>query len=168
VSDAEIYYPDTGTWTATGSLNVSRADAATLLLENGEVLSAGGYNNTGNNNPNTYLTSAELYDPSTGNWTFTSSISGNVGVPTTPVLLTNGDVLIANDAQFPRRVLGSLRVLFQRLPGRRPKRRPWATATCWVRGANVRAASTTTATMRPQQSLISTAFQETPGLKRAQ
>ena len=100
VSDAEIYNPNTGTWTTTGRLNVSRADAATLLLENGEVLSAGGYNNTGNNNPNTYLTSAELYDPSTGTWSFTSSISGNVGLPTTPVLLTNGDVLVANDAEF--------------------------------------------------------------------
>jgi N-acetylneuraminic acid mutarotase len=100
VSGAEIYNPNTGTWTATGSLNVSRASAATLLLQNGEVLAAGGYNNTGNNNPNTYLTSAELYDPSTGQWNSTASISGNVGLPTTPVLLTNGVMLIADDAQF--------------------------------------------------------------------
>jgi N-acetylneuraminic acid mutarotase len=100
VSGSEIYNPNTGTWTATGSLNVSRASAATLLLQNGQVLAAGGYNNTGNNNPNTYLTSAELYDPSTGQWNSTTSISGNAGLPTTPVLLTNGDMLIANDAQF--------------------------------------------------------------------
>ena len=70
------------------------------MLQNGKVLTAGGYNNTGNNNPNTYLTSAEIYDPSTGQWTFTSSISGTVGIPTNPVMLSNGDVLIANDAQF--------------------------------------------------------------------
>jgi len=100
VSGAEIYNPNTGTWTATSSLNVSRASAATLLLQNGQVLAAGGYNNTGNNNPNTYLASAELYDPSTGQWNSTASISGNVGLPTTPVLLTNGGMLIANDAQF--------------------------------------------------------------------
>jgi hypothetical protein len=100
VSGAEIYNPNTGTWTATGSLNVSRASAATLLLHNGQVLAAGGYNNTGNNNPNTYLTSGELYDPSTGQWNSTASISGNVGLPTTPVLLTDGDMLIANYAQF--------------------------------------------------------------------
>jgi hypothetical protein len=99
VSDAEIYNPNTGTWTPTGSLNTSRADAATSLLQNGQVLTAGGYNNTGNNNPNTYLTSAEIYDP-TGQWTFTSSISGTVGIPTNPVMLSNDDVLIANDAQF--------------------------------------------------------------------
>jgi hypothetical protein len=100
VSGAEIYNPNTGTWTPTGSLNTSRADAATSLLQNGQVLSAGGYNNTGNNNPNTYLSSAELYDPSTGQWNSTASISGNVGLPAPPTLLTNGDVLIANDAQF--------------------------------------------------------------------
>jgi N-acetylneuraminic acid mutarotase len=100
VSGAEIYNPNTGTWTPTGSLNTSRADTATSLLQNGKVLTAGGYNNTGNNNPNTYLTSAEIYDPSTGQWSFTGSISGSVGLPATPVLLTNGDVLVANDAQF--------------------------------------------------------------------
>ncbi len=100
VNGAEIYNPETGTWTSTGSLNVSRAEAATLLLDDGDVLSAGGYNNTGNNAQNTYLASAELYHPSTQAWTLTSSISGAVGVPATPALLTNGDALIADDAQF--------------------------------------------------------------------
>ena len=100
VSGAEIYNPETGNWTATGSLNVSRAEAATLLLDDGEVLSTGGYNNTGNNAQSTDLTSAELYDPSTHAWTFTSSVSGTVGLPDAPALLTNGDMLIANYAQF--------------------------------------------------------------------
>jgi hypothetical protein len=100
VSGAEIYNPETGTWKATGSLHVSRAQAATLLLNDGEVLTAGGYNNTGNNNPNTYLTSAELYDPSTQVWTTTASMSVGTTLPSPPALLTNGDTLIANDAQF--------------------------------------------------------------------
>jgi len=100
VSSAEIYNPNTGIWTSTGSLNTSRADAATSLLQNGKVFTFGGYNNTGNNNPNTYLTSAEIYDPSTGQWSSTSGISGTVGLPTSPVTLSNGDVLISNDAQF--------------------------------------------------------------------
>lgn len=100
VTGAEIYDPGSGTWTATGSLNVSRADAATSLLQDGKVLTAGGYSNTGNNNPNAYLTSAEIYDPSTGQWSLTSSISGPVGAPTNPVTLSDGDVLIANDAEF--------------------------------------------------------------------
>ena len=100
VSGSEIYNPATGTWTATGSLNVSRASAATLLLDDGEVLTAGGYNNTGSSNPNTYLTSAELYDPSTQVWTNTASMSPGAGLPSPPALLTNGDALIAIDAQF--------------------------------------------------------------------
>ena len=100
VNGAEIYNPETGTWTATGSLNVGRASAATLLLDGGEILTAGGYNNTGNNNQNTYLTSAELYDPSTQVWTTTSSMSPGAGLPAPAALLTNGEALIANDAQF--------------------------------------------------------------------
>ena len=100
VTGSEIYNPSTGTWKATGSLHTSRAEAATLLLDDGEVLTAGGYNNTGNNNPSTYPTSAELYDPSTQVWTTTSSMSPATGLPSPPALLTNGDALIANDSQF--------------------------------------------------------------------
>ena len=40
---AELYNPSTGTWQATGSLNTSRASQG-ALLENGQVLVAGGYN----------------------------------------------------------------------------------------------------------------------------
>jgi hypothetical protein len=100
VAAAEIHNPTTGTWTSTGSLNVSRASAATLLLQSGEVLTAGGYNNAGNGSVNTYLTSAEIYASSLGAWSLTTSMSPGTGLPTTPVLLTDGDMLIANDAQF--------------------------------------------------------------------
>ena len=100
VASSEIYNPKTGEWTATGSLNGNRASAATLLLESGEALTAGGYSNAGNGATNTYLTSAELYNPSTGAWSPTTSMSPGVGLPSTPVLLTDGDVLIADDHQF--------------------------------------------------------------------
>jgi len=99
VNGAEIYNPATGTWKATG-LNVSRASRATLLLDNGEVLTTGGFNNTGNGAANTYLTSAELYNPSTKAWTLTTSFPGPVGLPAPAALLTNGDALIANFAQL--------------------------------------------------------------------
>jgi hypothetical protein len=100
ITAAEIYNPTTGTWTATGSLNVSRAESASILLANGEVLTAGGYNNTGENNPDTYLTSAELFNATTGKWSLTTSLTGTLGLPATPAMLTDGDVLIANAAQF--------------------------------------------------------------------
>jgi N-acetylneuraminic acid mutarotase len=100
ITASEIYNPTTGTWTAAGSLNLSRAESATILLANGEVLTVGGYNNTGDDNPNTYLTSAELFSSTTGKWSLTTSLTGNLGLPATPPMLTNGDVLIANAAQF--------------------------------------------------------------------
>jgi N-acetylneuraminic acid mutarotase len=99
VASSEIYNPLSGSWTATGNLNVSRAHAATLLLGSGAVLTAGGYSNVGNSAPNTYLSSAELYNPSTAKWSPTSSMGSSLE-PTTPVLLTNGNVLIANAVEF--------------------------------------------------------------------
>ena len=50
-----------GTFQNTGSLNVARIDHTATLLANGEVLVAGGDNNTTG-----YLSSAEVYNPSTG------------------------------------------------------------------------------------------------------
>jgi N-acetylneuraminic acid mutarotase len=94
---AELYNPSTGVWQTTGSLNVARTRAA-AQLENGQVLVAGGYNTF--NNVTTYLASAELYNPSTAQWSLTASMQSPNSSPTTPVLLTNGDVLIANEAQF--------------------------------------------------------------------
>jgi len=100
VTTAEIYNPATHTWTATGGLNASRADAATTLLEDGKVLTVGGYSKTGQNTSNTYLTSAELYDPTTGRWSLTTSIPVSSFESITPVTLPDGDVLISNTAQF--------------------------------------------------------------------
>jgi hypothetical protein len=94
---AELYNPSTGVWQATGSLNVSRGGGA-ALLENGQVFVAGGYSTS--HNVTTYLASVEIYDPSTAQWSLTASMQSATASPTTPVLLTNGDVLIANEAQF--------------------------------------------------------------------
>jgi N-acetylneuraminic acid mutarotase len=94
---AELYNPSTGTWQTTGSLNTSR-DSQVALLENGEVLVAGGYSTT--NGTTTDLASAELYDPSKGSWRPTGSMQFALPTPTTPVLLPNNDVLIGNDVQF--------------------------------------------------------------------
>src|SRR6516164_4111220 len=100
VTTAEICNPATHTWTATGSLNASRADAATTLLQDGKVLTVGGYNKTGQSTSNTYLTSAELYDPAAGHWSFTTSIPVSSFESITPVTLPDGDVLISNAGQF--------------------------------------------------------------------
>jgi len=54
---AELYTPNTGEFTKTGKLTVARSGATATLLDNGNVLIAGG------DNDGTTLTSAEIYTP---------------------------------------------------------------------------------------------------------
>ena len=70
-------------------MNVARINHIATLLVNGEVLVAGG-----NNNSTGYLSSAELYNPSTGKWTFTGSMTAP-REGHNAVLLQNGEVLVA-------------------------------------------------------------------------
>jgi len=89
LSNAELYDPATGTWTATGPLNTGRASFTATLLQNGEVLVAGGYSYA-TGHP---LSITELYDSSTGSWTTT----GALNTPRyyhTAALLPNGKVLV--------------------------------------------------------------------------
>ncbi|HPM81905.1 MAG TPA: kelch repeat-containing protein, partial [Candidatus Anammoximicrobium sp.] len=85
---AEIYDPQTGAWSLTGSLNTQRDGHSATLLPDGRVLIAGGSNATGT------LASAELFDPQTGAFSPAGSMvqarSGH-----TAILLDNGKVLVA-------------------------------------------------------------------------
>jgi hypothetical protein len=79
-----------GTWKTTGSLNVSRYNDTATLLQNGQVLVAGGtydYNYDA-------TASSELYTPSTGKWTTTGSMNSPRQYHTA-TLLQNGQVLVA-------------------------------------------------------------------------
>jgi hypothetical protein len=77
----------TGTFSATGSLSTGRYSATATLLNNGKVLIAGGRNTSGT------LASAELYDPASGTFSGTGSISCACGRE--PSLLPNGMVLFS-------------------------------------------------------------------------
>jgi len=91
LASAELYDPATGTWTPTGSLNVARGGEPTAtLLPNGKVLLAGG--SPANDGVNT--DSAELYDPATGTWAVTGSMTINRSSHTA-TLLPNDKVLVA-------------------------------------------------------------------------
>ena len=94
VSSAELYNPATGTWSVTGSMHQGRSSLdgygpSATLLPDGKVLVAGGEDANFN-----LLSSAELYNPATGTWSRTGSM-------TTPrsgqsaTLLNNGQVLMA-------------------------------------------------------------------------
>jgi hypothetical protein len=94
---AEIFNPSTGAFTATGSMTVSRSGHTATLLPDGRVLIAGGVQDFG---PGTVpiplgpgVASAELYDPVSGTFTSTGSMSeGRSGH--TATLLVDGTVLV--------------------------------------------------------------------------
>ncbi len=92
-SSAELYNPATGTWSQAGHMHVAREQQTATLLPNGEVLVAGGLNEGGFGNGARY-SSAELYNPATGNWSAAASMA-KVHVGATATLLRNGWVLVA-------------------------------------------------------------------------
>jgi len=69
---SELYDPETNVWMATGDLHQERLIHTACLLPDGRVLVAGGINHY-----NTWLDSAEIYNPASGHWTYT----GRMNVP---------------------------------------------------------------------------------------
>lgn len=91
LSSAELFDPATGKWAATGSMTTNRTLHTATLLPNGKVLVAGGYLQSGFNF--IALSTAELYDPTTGQWTATMPMS-TPRTQHTATLLANGKVLV--------------------------------------------------------------------------
>jgi hypothetical protein len=85
---SEVYDPAAGMFSVTGQMNAPRRVTTATLLNNGMVLVAGGYNDSGT------VASAELYDPTTGAFTLTGSMNQPRSYHTS-TLLPNGMVLIA-------------------------------------------------------------------------
>lgn len=93
LTSAELYNPATGRWTATGGTAVARIEHSATLLPNGEVLVAGGYLGLSASDQPVYTATAELYNPATGKWAATGSMSvARAGHGA--VLLSNGLVLV--------------------------------------------------------------------------
>jgi predicted secreted protein len=88
IASAELYDPDAGTWSATGSLASARAGAGVALLQSGRVLVAGGSGSDG------ILASAELYDPEALTWSSSDSMA-MARLGPTATLLQSGMVLLA-------------------------------------------------------------------------
>jgi hypothetical protein len=85
-------------WTTTGSMATTRFEHTLILLSTGKGLAAGGRSSTSST---TGLTSAELYDPASGTWSSTGSMSGGrrlhsaTQLPTSSNPTTSGKVLVA-------------------------------------------------------------------------
>jgi hypothetical protein len=95
LASAELYDPKTGRFTATGSLAIPRGLHTATLLADGRVLIAGGGPASWvSSPPGPYLASAELYDPKTGTFSPTGSMT-TTREGHTATLLADGRVLIA-------------------------------------------------------------------------
>jgi hypothetical protein len=76
-------------WTATGSLGLARAGHTATVLQSGTVFVVGGENGTD------YHTTAELFDPAAGSWTFSARTMNDARGFHASTLLSSGKVLIA-------------------------------------------------------------------------
>ena len=91
-SEAEIFNPATGTFTSVPSMSTPRRWHTATLLPDGRVLVAGGVPTSSNSIP---TATAEIFDPASGTWSPTGSMTTNRGYHTatlvgTKVLLAAG------------------------------------------------------------------------------
>jgi N-acetylneuraminic acid mutarotase len=89
VNTADLFDPTTNTISATGTLTNARREHTNTLLSDGRVLVAGGSSTRFSTST---LSSAEIYDPSTGLWSATGSLN-TARTRHTATLLPNGNVL---------------------------------------------------------------------------
>ncbi|HEX8845827.1 MAG TPA: kelch repeat-containing protein [Pyrinomonadaceae bacterium] len=92
LNSAELYDPNVGGWSLTANPNAMRESHTATLLSNGQVLLAGGGRQSHNLHTN------ELYNPATGRWSFTDSLSRRADH--TATLLPNGQVLVAGGSNY--------------------------------------------------------------------
>jgi Kelch motif/Galactose oxidase, central domain len=97
-TSAELYDPNSGSWSMTGAPTVGRNNATQTLLASGKVLVVGGdeflYTSNTISDP---LDTAEIYDPETEIWTVIQDMNQARHVHTA-TLLDDGTVLVAGSA----------------------------------------------------------------------
>ncbi len=99
---AELYDPATGRFAATGSMTSRRAWHSLTLLPDGTVLAAGGETDGCSGNFCAFagiVSSAEVYDPTSGTWAATGDMTG-LRSTHTATLLNDGTVLIAGGVSY--------------------------------------------------------------------
>ena len=91
---------NSGSWANTGKMNVARENHTATLLQNGQDLVAGGFNNT------LTIASAELHDPKVGKWTLSGSMN-TTRQGHTATLLQSGEVLVVGGGNPTTNMLAS-------------------------------------------------------------
>lgn len=105
-ASAELYSSVNGAWSSTGSMVKARTYFGMVLLQSGKVLAAGGCTGLNSNGCSGVTAKAEIYDPSTGKWTATGSMTaarGNFTLTTLP----SGKVLAAGGINGANNPIGS-------------------------------------------------------------
>ena len=99
-ASSELYDPTSNSWSTVGNMNFPRYGHTATLLNTGKVLVVGGYgvpvSDTG-----------ELFDPSTGKWTYTPTNPGVALYGHTSTLLSSGKVLVAGGSSTGRSAYNS-------------------------------------------------------------
>ncbi len=109
LASAELYDPSTGTFTPAGSMTTARDQLTATLLPDGRVLLAGGSAGNASQGAGSMvpLASAELYDPTTGIFKPTGSMSTSRGWGQTATPLPDGRVLVAGGSSVGIGLLAS-------------------------------------------------------------
>jgi hypothetical protein len=89
---AELYDPQTGTWSRTGEMMVGRAHHSATLLTSGKVLVVGGL--TGDSDVMQDGENGELYDPASGTWASAGTSSGPSAWHTATLLNTGAVAVV--------------------------------------------------------------------------
>ncbi len=108
-NSAELYNPNSGTFTTTGSMVQARAEFAVTLLANGQVLVAGGCAAYDANGCSSTTNKAEIYNPATGKWTATTALRA-ARHAMNATLLSSGKVLVAGGATAASDALNSTEI----------------------------------------------------------
>jgi hypothetical protein len=95
-------------WLWTGSMNFARRHHNATILPTGEVLVTGGTAGTAHTDESKAVYAAELWNPTTGNWTLLASGSVIRGYHSTAVLLRDGRVLVTGSGDSEERATDQL------------------------------------------------------------
>lgn len=98
IDEVKIYNPSANTLVDTGTLRTRRASHSATLLVNGTVLVAGGRDDTSYGGP-PGLASAEIYNPATGNWSYTGNMQA-LRSEHSATRLADGSVLVAGGRDY--------------------------------------------------------------------
>lgn len=101
---AEIYDPASGTFSFTGSMTTSRYSHSATLLQDGDVLIAGGSASSVSGAP---LATAELYNPDSGTFSEIGHMN-TAHANHTATLLADGKVLVAGGSSQPETARNSV------------------------------------------------------------